>query len=470
MAKSLSRRDFLRLATLATGGAVLAACAPQPAATQAPAATAAPAQPTEAPAQPTEAPAVPTEAPAPTQAPPAAAANTVRLGVWAGPDEVKYFNEWVKPYVAKGNSVNIEYVDWTTYWTKLPTQFSAGTAADVLEMSNYTLQFGPQGVLADQNPYIVSNTDLKMDDFVAVPFEKFTYQGKLISFPMCLTIQAMAYNKDIFDKASEPYPDNTWDWTKLVEVAQKFTVDNTGKTPKDAGFDVTNVVQWGAEMSLDEESGWSCLVYQNGSDYWKDNYTTANFTDPAVVGAFQFLADMINKDKVAPSPAAQQKFNGSAFQAGQAAISRVGTYMLLPFLNNIKDFNWDVTVPPQGPKGRGVMADGIGWSLNAASTVKDDAFKLIKYFNTEGQNYEGSVKWAVPILKSAFPSFATPPPEHIATLSEEFDYGHRWPAYSNQQQVDDFINQKTTDIFNGATPVEQALKEIQDFVDPLVKG
>jgi multiple sugar transport system substrate-binding protein len=455
MAKRLTRRDFLRMATLVSGGAVLAACAPQPAATQAPAAPAA----TEAPA-----------AAQPTEAPPAASAKTVRMGVWAGPDEVKYFNEWVKPWQDKGNDVKIEYVDWTTYWTKLPTQFSAGTAADVLEMSNYTLQFGPQGVLADQNPFIQASSDLKMDDFVAVPFEKFTYQGKLISFPMCLTIQAMAYNKDIFDKAKEPYPDNTWDWNKLVEVATKFTVDKNGKGPKDAGFDITNVVQWGAEMSLDEESGWSCLVYQNGTDYWKDNYTTANFTDEGVVGAFQFLADMINKDHVAPSPAAQQKFGGSAFQAGQAAISRVGTYMLLPFLNNIKTFNWDVTVPPKGPKGRGVMADGIGWSMNAASTVKDDAFKLIKYFNTEGQPYEGQVKWAVPILKSAFSSFATPPPEHIATLKEEFDYGHRWPAYSNQQQVDDFINQKTTDIFNGVTPPEQGLKEIQDFVGPLVKG
>ena len=34
MAKRLTRRDFLRMATFATGGAILAACAPQPAATQ----------------------------------------------------------------------------------------------------------------------------------------------------------------------------------------------------------------------------------------------------------------------------------------------------------------------------------------------------------------------------------------------------------------------------------------------------
>lgn len=443
MRKHLSRRDFLQLAILTTGAGVLAACAPT-------AATTAPSEATNA-------------------LPPAAAAGEIRLGVWAGPEEVLYFNDWVKPYNDKGNKVKLEYVDWTTYWTKLPTQFSAGTAPDVIEMSNYTLQFGPQDVLADQNEFFNADSSLKMDDFVAVPFEKFIYQSKLVSFPMCLTIQMLAYNKDIFDAAKEPYPDNTWDWNKMLEVATKFTKDKNGKGPKDADFDAANVTQWGIEMALDEESGWSALVYQNEADYWLENYTKPNFTDPKVVEAFQFLTDMINKDKVAPSPAAQLKFSGSVFQAGQAAMARQGTYMMVPYFTNVKTFTWDVTVPPKG-KTRGVMADGIGWSISNSSTVKDDAFKLIKYFNTEGQAFMGGRHWAVPILKSAFDSFAEAPPDHAGSLKEEFDYGHRWPAYTNQQQVDDFLLQKTTEIFNGSTPVIKGLEEIQDFVAPLVKG
>jgi multiple sugar transport system substrate-binding protein len=380
-----------------------------------------------------------------------------------------YFNDWVKPYNDKGNKVKLEYVDWTTYWTKLPTQFSAGTAPDVIEMSNYTLQFGPQGVLADQNEFFTADTSLKKDDFVAVPFEKFTYQGKLVAFPMCLTIQMLAYNKNIFDAAKEPYPDNTWNWAKMVEVAKKFTKDKNGKGPEEAGFDIGNVTQWGIEMDLGEESGWSALVFQNDAEYWLDNYTKPNFTDPKVVEAFQFLSDMINTHKVAPSPAAQLKFSGSAFQAGQAAMARQGTYMMVPYFTNVKSFTWDVTVPPQGKK-RGVIADGIGWSMSNAGTVKDDAFKLIKYFNTEGQNFMGGRHWAVPILKSAFDSFAKAPPDHAGDLKEEFDYGHRWPSYANNQQVDDYLGQKIAEIFNANTTPLKGLQEIQDFVAPLVKA
>ncbi|MEZ4869429.1 MAG: extracellular solute-binding protein [Caldilineaceae bacterium] len=442
MQKHLSRRDFLSLAALTTSGVVLAACTP---------------------------PAAQPEAGQSAGSAPATEVATVRLGVWASPDEVKFFENWVKPYQDDGHSVNIEYVDWTTYWTKLPTQFSAGTAPDVMEMSNFTLQFGPQGVLADLHPFMDVDTAIKMEDFVAVPFEKFDYEGQLISFPMGLTIQFLGYNKKIFDDAGVPYPDDTWDWTDMLNTAIQLTKDKDGNGPNDANFDVTNVVQWGIEMALDEESGWSPLVFQNEAEYWKNDYTEPNFTDPAVVEAFQFLADMINKYQVAPSPAAQQKFNGSAFQAGQAAMSRQGTYMLLPYLNNITSFEWDVVVPPKG-KTYGVMADGIGWSMSSASSIKDDAWDLIKFFNTDGQEYMGSVKFQVPILKSAFGSFAAPPPDNVGSLNAEFEYGHRWPTYTNQQQVDDFIGQKTTQIFDGQADAATALAEIQDFVAPLVKG
>jgi len=442
MQNHISRRSFLTLAATTTGTFILAACA---------------------------APAAQPQAGQSSAAAPSTDAGTIRLGVWADPDQVPFFDEWVKPFKEQGKEVNIEYVDWTTYWTKLPTQFSAGTAADVIEMSNYTLQFGPQGVLADLHPFMDVDADIKMDNYVATPFEKFDYEGKLISFPMCLTIQMLGYNKKIFDDAGLAYPDNTWKWQDMVDTAIKLTKDANGNGPNDANFDVANVIQWGVEMSLDEESGWSALVFQNGAEYWKNDYTEPNFTDPAVVEAFQFLADMINKYKVAPSPAAQAKFSGSAFQAGQAAMCRQGTYMLLPYIKNITSFDWDVTVPPQG-KTRGVMADGIGWSMSNTSAIKDDAWSLIKYFNTDGQPYMGEAKFGIPILKSAFDSFASPPPANVGSLNEEFDYGHRWPTYANQQQVDDFIRQKTTQIFDGQAAPADALAEIQDFVAPLVKS
>lgn len=394
--------------------------------------------------------------------------RTIRMGVWASPEELKLFEEWVKPFTKKTNiDVKIEYVDWTTYWTKLPSQFSAGNAPDVIEMSNYTQQFGPQGVLADLNPYI-QESKLNLDDYVQVPFEKFTQEGKLYAFPMGVTIQMLAYNKDIFDKAGEKYPTKDWTWDDLLRVATKMTLDKNGKHPNDAGFDPTNVTQWGIEMALDEESGWAPLVFQNGGEYWNKDYTAPNFTDPKVVEAFQFLSDLVNKYHVAPSPSQSQKFGGSPFTAGQAAMSRQGSYILTPYKDNITNFKWDVTVPPKG-KQQGVFVDGIGWSMNAASKDKDGAWQLIQYFLTDGQEYMGKMHWQVPLLKSAFSAYATPPPDHIADLQEEFNYGHRWAAYKNATQVDDIVGNITTQLFDGKLSAKDAMEQIQSQVAPLVK-
>jgi maltose-binding protein MalE len=107
--------------------------------------------------------------------------------------------------------------------------------------------------------------------------------------------------------------------------------------------------------------------------------------------------------------------------------------------------------------------------MSNGTKIKDDAFALIKWLNTDGQKYMAEKHWQVPILKSAYEFFASPPPDHAKDLKEQFDYGHRWPAYKNQQQVDDFIGQKTTEIFDGKAKPADALKEIQDYVDPLVK-
>jgi multiple sugar transport system substrate-binding protein len=446
--RTLTRRDFLRLTAVTAGGALLAACGPAPA-TEAPKAEA-----TKAPEE------VATQAPA--------AGQTVRMGVWASPEEFNFFQEWVKPFQDKtGITVKIEYVDWTTYWTKLPTQFSAGNATDVIEMSNYIPQFGPQGVLADLKP-LIERDKLNLDDYVKVPFEKFTYQGKLLSFPMGVTIQMLAYNIDVFDKAGEKYPTKDWTWNDMLETATKLTVDKNGKHPNESDFDPTNVTQWGISMSLDEESGWAPLVFQNGANYWNADYTVPNFTDPKVVEAFQFLADMINKYHVAPSPTQSQKFGGDPFMAGQAAMTRMGTYMLVPLKDNIKSFKWDVTVPPKG-KQKGVFVDGIGWSLNAATKAQDAAWSLIKYFLTDGQTFMGERHWQVPIYKPAFKAFAVPPPDHVGDLAEQFDYGYRWPSYKNGAQVDDIIGQVTTQLWDGKLTAQEAAQQIQEKVAPLVK-
>ena len=62
----------------------------------------------------------------------------------------------------------------------------------------------------------------------------------------------------MFDAAGIPYPDDTWDWAKLVEVGKQLTLDKDGDGKTD---------QWGFYTeTTDMENYWSSLVWQNGGD------------------------------------------------------------------------------------------------------------------------------------------------------------------------------------------------------------
>ena len=82
--------------------------------------------------------------------------------------------------------------------------------------------------------------------------------GRQLGLPRDLNVIALFYNKTMFDAAKVPYPDDTWDWAKLSEVAKQLTLDTDGDGTTD---------QWGLYTeTTDMENYWSSLVWQNGGD------------------------------------------------------------------------------------------------------------------------------------------------------------------------------------------------------------
>src|SRR5258705_3369815 len=145
-------------------------------------------------------------------------------------------------------------------------------------------------VLLDLKPFI-DRDGYGLGQLADQAVADFTTPGGQFGLPRDLNVIALFYNKKMFDAASLPYPDDTWDWAKLVEVAKKLTLKGAdGK-----------VKQWGffTETS-DMENYWSSLVWQNGGDILAaDRKSTVLGSDHAVRG-IQFLHDLISEDKVTP--------------------------------------------------------------------------------------------------------------------------------------------------------------------------
>ena len=184
---------------------------------------------------------------------------TISYSIWGDPQEIKNQQAIVDAFhVANPNiTVNVDVSDWEPYWDKLQTGLAGGAAPDVFAMDGPLFpDYQSRDVLLDLKPYI-DRDGYDLGQLADQAVADFTTPDGQFGLPRDLNVVALYYNKKMFDAAGLPYPDDTWDWAKLVEVAKKLTLKGAnGK-----------VSQWGLYTeTTDMENYWSELVWQNGGD------------------------------------------------------------------------------------------------------------------------------------------------------------------------------------------------------------
>ena len=226
-------------------------------------------------------------------------AATITYAMWGDTTELANQQKIVDAFRALNPTITVKVTvaDWDSYWPKLQTDLAGGNAPDVFLMDGPLFaDYQTRDQLLDLSPLIARDgfdttqlADLAVKDFTGA-------DGHLYGLPRDLNTIALFYNKTMFDAAGLPYPDATWDWAKLVEVATKLTKTSGAKT-----------TQWGfyTETS-DMENYWSSLVWQAGGDILSaDKKTVVIDSDQAAAG-IQFLQDLIYKDKVMAQPVARR--------------------------------------------------------------------------------------------------------------------------------------------------------------------
>ncbi|MCX6049745.1 MAG: extracellular solute-binding protein, partial [Chloroflexi bacterium] len=213
-ANRYSRRHFLRLSTMAMGGLAVAACTPG------------------------------------TANAPAAGGQTGQNAASTAPVEVSFQHFFDSPELkatfdpifasieqetkTKIRSVPTPYGEMLT---KLLTMTAGGTPPDLTSAaSDWVKDASGRGIFLSLQDRL-SLLPFPTSDFMPSRLQDGSYNGVSYSVPVDQGSTGMYYNKDIFDKAGIEYPNKTWTWEKLREVAIQLTVDKQGRTPKDAGFD-----------------------------------------------------------------------------------------------------------------------------------------------------------------------------------------------------------------------------------------
>lgn len=228
-----------------------------------------------------------------------------------------------------------------------------------------------------------------------VPFEKLflpdhvdhiTVDGKIYGWPVVVSADALAYNKELFDARGLPYPpvdteDRSWTMERFLDVAQKLTRGD-GET---FGFGGTR----SGYDRLTDGTNW-------GQPPW-DGRARSAFDTPLWQQAEQFWLDCIYKQRVQPT--AQEKTQlappkGPFFFNGKTGMDVV--FGAPPTDSGVK---WGFATIPSSAKGKNVSGRlGLhSLHMSQGGANKDTVWQVFKWFQNKDVAGAFPMTWGSPV-------------------------------------------------------------------------
>lgn len=301
--------------------------------------------------------------------------TTITWAFWGSPEEAASHKAVGDAFMQEHPEIKLEYYNepWGDYFTKVETLWASGDSAaipDVLFLWP-TPKYAAQGVLENLDSYI-EKSGYNLDDYWPALLESASYDGSVYGFPRDIEVNILYYNKDLFDQAGVPYPDETWTWDDLASAAEQLTVkDASGKTER-----------YGLAM---EAGKWGKFLNQNGGAILDDyrNPTKCLLTEEKSVEAIQYFADLLNSGfAMRDADLSQSGGDAAVFSSGQAAMIIQNSSRVSAF--NAAGLNYDVAVVPIPEGGqRWNGAGGAAWVMSAASDNKDAAWTFLSWLQSE---------------------------------------------------------------------------------------
>ncbi|MFR9708124.1 ABC transporter substrate-binding protein [Paenibacillus sp. MB22_1] len=227
------------------------------------------------------------------------------------------------------------------YLTSVPIAIAGGSQVDIMIVPNPMIQ----------QQWADAGTIVPLDDLakeIGVDFDKefgpyvenASNNGEIFIVPHNITRWALYYNKDIFDKAGVPYPDDkvpmTWD--EYREVAKQLTSGEGSDKVYGAFY-----LPWGTFWYGD------AIMELGGGEHFYNEEGLSNIEQPAFARGLERVYNMMHVDKSMPTHAntVTSKIDPPAFMNGQYGMNIQGGWVL-PWAADKDNFprDWKIGVAP----------------------------------------------------------------------------------------------------------------------------
>jgi multiple sugar transport system substrate-binding protein len=359
-------------------------------------------------------------------------------------------------------TVDFQLLPYADYYTSLKTWIAGGTAPDVASLDLAMLQeMAANGSLTDLNPLITAdNYDLSA--YYQSTLDMFQNNGGQYGLPASYSNVVLYYNKNLFDAAGLPYPDENMDWTTFLTDAKQLTQDTNG----DGTIDIFGTSRlW-----------WPYYMLLTGAAPFNADATTCTLTDGNAIDGFQTMVDLTLKDKVAPSAAdlaAQDDWH--MFEGGRIAMYPIGPWSISEFNDVIKDFDWDATTLPSGPTGKRVtFLFGNAYSILAGSKQQAAAFEFMKFVTgAEGDQIRQDAGFEIAPIKSVaegsfLKSMEGKKPANAKVFLDSAAFAESVPTHAHWSEIADTISSQLDSALLGDITVPEAMQAACDAINPIL--
>ncbi len=310
MKEQMSRRDFLRAASIVGGAGIIAACSPA----------------TQAPAGETGGEVPPGEE------------ITITFTGWGGTEEDEGVKAAVKYYEENNPGMKVNWIQIPeNYGEKVMAMVAAGTPPDTAFVYNTIFQqYAKDGLLMDITSNMKSDPVLGKPNYFIEPqeTERCTRDGKWYGIGSCWVAPHIYYNADIFEKEGITPPSNdpeeAWTWDQFLEIARQLTIDVNGNHPGDSGFDRDNMERWAIQWPT-----WSiplhAAIASNGGHWLNQETGLIELDRPEATEALQKVADLMLVENVSPRGTAMEALgltNTQMLETGKLAMAIDGSWAL----------------------------------------------------------------------------------------------------------------------------------------------
>lgn len=390
--------------------------------------------------------------------------GVIRLSTWGSPEEMAILRPLLQRFEAQsGIKVELMHIP-DKYFQKLHALLAANLAPDVMFVNNIQFPvYASNGAFLDLAPRLATSEQLKESDFFPQSLDGFRWDGQLQALPRDVSNLVVFYNRDLFDAAGLPYPRADWTLEEMFATAQKLTgpPDAEGKRQR-----------FGMSFS-DYFLFWLPYVWSAGGDIFDASRSRLTLHEPAAVAGLQQYADLRHRLGAAPKAAEAGSLSMSQLFMQQKLAMNLNGRWAVPLYRQNLDFNWDIVPFPQGPAGSIVDADASGWVISSQTTQPEAAWQLVSFLaGREAAKAFTAPGLIIPARRDVAysESFLAPgqAPASARYFLEAIESGKPVPAVPYWNAVLEQVSQALEPVWEGRLSAEEALKGLDQRVDPLL--